>query len=148
MALSVNNGAGNATRRRRGGTSMLAEINVTPFVDVVLVLLIIFMLTAHVMDYGLQIDVPKVRAVDKSMEDLPIISINKTGDVYLGDKFVTLDGLRPAVEAQFGNAKAVYIRADAKTVWDAVAQVIAAAGAAGFQVNMVTAPEESKKGTR
>jgi biopolymer transport protein ExbD len=61
---------------------------------------------------------------------------------------VTLDGLKSAVEAQFGNANAVYIRADAKTVWDAVAQVIAAAGAAGFQVNMVTAPEESKKGTR
>jgi biopolymer transport protein ExbD len=143
MALSVNNGGGNGSRRRRGSSGMLAEINVTPFVDVVLVLLIIFMLTAHVMDSGLQIDVPKVRGVNNTAKDLPVISLNKNGDVYLGDKFVTLDGLKAAIEAQFGNTKAVYIRADAKTVWDAVAQVMAAAGTAGYQVNMVTQPEDS-----
>ena len=62
MAISVNGGNGYGSRRRRGGPGSLAEINVTPFVDVVLVLLIIFMLTAHVMEFGIEVDVPKVAA--------------------------------------------------------------------------------------
>ena len=59
MAIAVNGGGG--SRRRGGSTGAISEINVTPFVDVVLVLLIIFMLTAHVMEFGLQVDVPKVQ---------------------------------------------------------------------------------------
>ena len=62
MAITVN-GGGTSGRRRFHGTSALSEINVTPFVDVVLVLLIIFMMTAHVMEFGIEVDVPKTKPV-------------------------------------------------------------------------------------
>src|SRR5882672_10755610 len=81
MAISTNSG-GNGSRRR-GGSPPLAEINVTPFVDVVLVLLIIFMLTAHVMEYGIDVDVPKVSLVKQSAKELPIVSVQKDGNIFL-----------------------------------------------------------------
>ena len=61
MAFSMNSGGGFGSRQARHGSPALSEINVTPFVDVVLVLLIIFMLTAHVMEFGIEVDVPKTK---------------------------------------------------------------------------------------
>ena len=142
MAVSMNGGNGYGSRRRGGGYA-LSEINVTPFVDVVLVLLIIFMLTAHVMDFGLEVEVPKIKQVKETAKDLPVVTITKGGDVYLNGKMVTLDGLKPAIQAQFGTAKGVYVAADAHAIWDPIAQVTATLGEAGFQVNMVTQPEDS-----
>ena len=75
-----------AERRRFHGTTALSEINVTPFVDVVLVLLIIFMMTAHAMEYGIEIDVPKTRGVEKSTLDLPIVQITHDGRFFLNDQ--------------------------------------------------------------
>jgi biopolymer transport protein ExbD len=144
----MNGGNGYGGRRRSSG-SMLSEINVTPFVDVVLVLLIIFMLTAHVMDFGLEVEVPKVKPVKQSAEDLPVVTIRKSGDVYLNGQPVTLNGLKPAIQSKFVNAKAVYVAADAKAIWDPIAQVTAALGEAGFQVNMVVQPQDTTpKGRR
>ena len=62
----------------------MSEINVTPFVDVLLVLLIIFMITAHVMESGVEVNVPKTKSVQTSPKELPIITVTKTGTVYLG----------------------------------------------------------------
>ena len=72
-------------RRRvpvRGGAAarQLSEINVTPFVDVVLVLLIIFMLTAHVMEFGIEVDVPKVRQVKDTAQEMPVVSHHQGRD--------------------------------------------------------------------
>jgi biopolymer transport protein ExbD len=142
MAISMNGGNGYGSRRRGGG-STLSEINVTPFVDVVLVLLIIFMLTAHVMDFGLEVEVPKVRPVKESVQDFPVVTITKKGDVYLNGQPVTLDGLKPAIESKFGKPKGVFVAADAQAIYDPIAQVIATLGEAGFPVNMVTQPEDS-----
>jgi biopolymer transport protein ExbD len=148
MAISMNGGNGYGSRRR-GGVSTLSEINVTPFVDVVLVLLIIFMLTAHVMDFGLEVEVPKVRPVKESVQDYPVVTITKKGDVYLNGQPVTLDGLKPAIQAKFGKAKGVFVAADAQTIWDPIMQVTATLGEAGFQINMVTQPEDTTgKGRR
>ena len=145
MAMSVNGGSGYGSRRR-GTSGMLAEINVTPFVDVVLVLLIIFMLTAHVMDFGLEVEVPKVRAVKESAEELPIVTITKKNDIYLNGKDVSINDLKSAIQGQFGaKAKGVYVMADKETIWDPIAQVTAALGEAGFQVNMVTQPVDSTR---
>src|ERR1035438_10657134 len=74
MPISLNGGGFGS--RRRGGAS-LSEINVTPFVDVVLVLLIIFMLTAHVMEFGIEVDVPKVRTVKESAQEMPVVTIDR-----------------------------------------------------------------------
>jgi biopolymer transport protein ExbD len=145
MAISLNGGGGGGGfgTRRRGGSGSLSEINVTPFVDVVLVLLIIFMLTAHVMEFGIQVDVPKVRAVKDTAQELPVVSITKDGTTYLNEKPVNINDLQAVIRERFGTAKAVYVRADKETIWDPIAQVTAALGEAGFQVNMVTQPEDS-----
>jgi biopolymer transport protein ExbD len=142
MALSGNGGGGYGSRRRGGGAS-LSEINVTPFVDVVLVLLIIFMLTAHVMEFGIEVDVPKVQAVKDTAQELPVVTITKDGTTYLNDKPVNINDLQATIQQRFGKAKAIYVRADKETIWDPIAQVTAMLGQAGFQVNMVTQPEDS-----
>ena len=148
MALSVNGGGGYGSRRRAGGTS-LSEINITPFVDVVLVLLIIFMLTAHVMEFGIEVDVPKVRTVKESAQEMPVVTITKDALIKLNTEDVNINDLATVIKRKYGKAKGVYVRADKETIWDPIAQVTAELGAAGFQVNMVTQPEDSSsKGRR
>src|SRR5512141_2287307 len=138
MAISVNGGNGS---RRRGTTGTLAEINVTPFVDVVLVLLIIFMLTAHVMEFGIEVDVPKVTTVRDSAKEMPVVAIQSSGNIFLNEKPVNIHDLKSAILSRFGKStKGVYVRADGQATWDIVAQVTAEVGDAGFQVNMVTQP--------
>jgi biopolymer transport protein ExbD len=144
MALSVGGGGGGFGSRRRGRQmSTLSEINVTPFVDVVLVLLIIFMLTAHVMEFGIEVDVPKVRPVKENAKEMPVVSITKDGTTWLNDKPVNINDLPAAIRQRYGKTKGVYIRADKQTIWEMVAQVTAEMGDAGFVVNMVTQPEDS-----
>jgi len=139
MALSVN-GGGFGSRRR--GVSSLSEINVTPFVDVVLVLLIIFMLTAHVMEFGIEVDVPKVRHEKETAKEMPVISITRDGTTWLNEKPVNINDLPGAIRGRYGKTKGVYIRADKQTIWEMVAQVTAEMGDAGFVVNMVTQPAD------
>jgi biopolymer transport protein ExbD len=140
MAFSSNGGGHRSGRR---GGIPIAEINVTPFVDVVLVLLIIFMLTAHVMEFGLEVDVPKVRTVKESAQEMPVVTITKDGVTKLNTDDVNIADLPATIRRKYGKAKGVYVRADKETIWDPIAQVTAELGAAGFQVNMVTQPEDS-----
>ena len=147
MALSVNGGGFGS--RRRGGTSSLSEINVTPFVDVVLVLLIIFMLTAHVMEFGIEVDVPKTRNVKETAQQMPVVTITRAGEITLDGKPVNFNQLADTIKQKYAGAKGVYVRADKQTIWDPIAQVTAELGQAKLQVNMVTQPEdESAKGRR
>ncbi len=142
MAISFSNGGGYGSRRRGAGSS-LSEINVTPFVDVVLVLLIIFMLTAHVMEFGIEVDVPKVRAVKDSAQELPVVTITKDGETTLNGAPVNINDMNATIHQKFANAKGVYVRADKDTVWNIIAQVMAELGEGKFQVNMVTQPEDT-----
>jgi len=147
MAFSLNGGGYGS--RRRGVGSNLSEINVTPFVDVVLVLLIIFMLTAHVMEFGIEVDVPKVRAVKDSAQEMPVVTITKDGETTLNGAVVNINDLNATIHQKFGAAKGVYVRADKDTVWNLVAQVMAELGEGKFQINMVTQPEDTAaKGRR
>jgi biopolymer transport protein ExbD len=118
----------------------MSEINIVPLVDVVLVLLIIFMITANVMDFGLDIHVPQVRRVVNTAQDLPVISISKSGESFLNEQPVNINLLPRAIHDRFHNATSVYVRADKETPWDPIAQVVAALGEAKFEVKMVTAP--------
>src|SRR5215475_3928858 len=146
MAFSTN-GGGFGSRRRGGST--LSEINVTPFVDVVLVLLIIFMLTAHVIESGIEVDVPKTKQSQKGPQDLPIVTVGKTGEYTFNGKAVNINEIKQVIRQKYGNKQAVYVRADKNTIWDAVAQITAELGAAGFKVNMVTQPiDETPRGSR
>ncbi len=141
MAIS-NNGSGGSLRGRFHRVSTLSEINVTPFVDVLLVLLVIFMVSAHVMEFGLEIQVPEVKTVKESAKELAVVSIRKSGEVYLGDKPVKGIYNLPAMIARQGGREA-YIRADKDTAWDVIAQVLAELGEAKIACNMVTKPQDT-----
>ena len=150
MSISINGGGssgGGFGSRRRGGGGSLSEINVTPFVDLVLVLLIIFMITAQAMDFGLEVDVPKTKMVKETAQEMPIITIPKDGTYLLNGKLVNINELKTAIQTRFGkNTKGVYVMADRDTIWDVIAQVTAELGASGFQVYYVTQPADAGKG--
>src|ERR1700758_2091030 len=112
MAFSMGSMSNGGRRSRFRGTSSLAEINIVPLVDVVLVLLIIFMLTAHVMEFGLQVEVPKVKPVKENIQDLPVVQITKDGTSYLNDKPVNINLLAAQIRERYHNPTAVYLRAD------------------------------------
>ena len=114
-----------------------------PFVDILLVLLVIFMLTAHVMEYGLEVEVPEVKREKQTAELLPVITISKTGEVFLADKGVNLNLLAKELRAKFPKAKDVYVRADAGLVWQTLAQVISELSEAKVKVRLVTRPTDS-----
>src|SRR5580692_8178193 len=109
MGLS-SGGGGGGFGRRRSGPAALSEINIIPLVDVVLVLLIIFMLTAHVMEFGMEVNVPEVKQVRDSAEDLPVVQITRDGKLFLNEKPVNINQLPEEVAKRFKNAKAVYVR--------------------------------------
>lgn len=142
MAFSMDN-SGPRRGRRYGGTT-LSEMNVVPLVDVVLVLLIIFMLTAQAMQFGLEIEVPKVKTEKASAQDLNVVNITKAGELYFNDKAVNINELAAMVKA---NKKAkenlVYIRADKATPYDPIAKVVAELTDAKIGVRLVTQTDDS-----
>src|SRR5579859_898573 len=141
MAFSPGGSGSGRGRRGRFESGMLSEINVTPFVDVLLVLLIIFMLTAHVMESGIEVDVPAVKTTVETTKDLPIVSVTKEGLVYLGENTININDLAPAILKRYGK-QPVYVRADKLTPWETVAQVVAELGAAKISPSVVTKPED------
>jgi len=143
VAFSMNGGT--PGRRRFHGAPALSEINVTPFVDVVLVLLIIFMLTAHVMEFGIEVEVPKVRQVKDSAKELPVVTITKVGSLHLNENEVNINALAGEVQKRFGRNQPVYLRADKATPWDPIAQVMSVLGEAKIPVNVVTQPEDTSE---
>ena len=142
MAFNLSNGGGTGRGRFRGGTGTLSEINIVPLVDVVLVLLIIFMLTAHVMEFGLEVEVPKVRNVKDTAEELPVVTLSREGEIFLGEQPVNINLVGQEVRAKYPRMNAVYVRADKDTVWNVMAQVVAALGEAKLDVRLVTQPED------
>jgi biopolymer transport protein ExbD len=131
--------------RRSRGLAPMAEINVTPFVDVVLVLLIIFMITAHVMEYGIDVEVPKTKSVATSTKELPVVVVSKSGEIYLGTsrEIINYNRLAAEIKRRYPGQDAVYLRADGQTPFDPIANVMAVLGGAKFRVNAVTEPDEN-----
>ncbi len=151
MAFSMGGNSPGMGRSRFRGFTAMAEINIVPLVDVVMVLLVIFMLTAHVMEFGMEVDVPKVKQERTSAQELPVITITKNGWLYLNEKEVNINDLANALHQRFGNnITAAYVRADKDTIWDVIAQVVSALGEAKIQPRMVTQPmdEAERAGKR
>jgi len=95
------------------------------------------------MEFGLEIDVPKVKQQQQSARELPVISVTKKGEVYLNEAPLKLVDLRDAVLRKFGpSTKAVYVRADRNLTWDVLAQVVSEVKAAGFDARLVTKTED------
>ena len=147
MAFS-SNGNGGRSRGRFQHAGTLSDINVTPFVDVLLVLLIIFMLTAHVMESGIEVDVPAVKETKETTKDLAVISITKDARLYLGEKTVNVNELAASVVSRYGKNQTVYVRADKQVTFEIVAQVLAELGAAKIGVSVVTKPEDTSRRPR
>ena len=129
----------------RGKTqTALSDINITPLVDVVLVLLLIFMVTAPVLQSGVQVAVPQTRTVNQLTEDHLVVTIDKDQNVYLQDKPVNIHDLPSVLAANSANQKkVVYVRADQAVPFGAFASVMDAVKQAGINnISIVTQPIE------
>ena len=121
----------------------LADINVTPFVDVVLVLLVIFMITAPILESGIEVDLPKTKTVRAVSTERHVVTIDKKQTVYLGNRPVNINELGAALAERVGEdtETAIFIRADRTVPFGAFAQVVDALKEAGLtNVNIVTEP--------
>jgi len=127
--------------------STLSEINITPFVDVVLVLLIIFMLTAPILETGIEVDLPKTKTVKVLSEEKVVITIDKKQTIYVGNDPVKIQRLGETVLGQLKGAGAqpVYIRCDQSVSFRAFARVVDTLKQASLtNLNIVTEPQETK----
>ena len=118
----------------------IAEINVTPFVDVVLVLLIIFMITAGVVEFGLEIDVPRTREVATTDRNYAYVNITSKGELYFGGEPVSIYDIAELARKTNPDEPGIYLRAHRSTPWEIVAPVIAECGVNKVNVNVVTKP--------
>ena len=123
-------------------TTALADINITPLVDVVLVLLLIFMVTAPVLQSGVEVAVPQTRTVNQLTEEHTVITIDKDQNVFVQDKPVNIHDLPSVLGSSAANAKrVVYVRADQKVPFGAFASVMDGVKQAGItNVSIVTQP--------
>lgn len=128
----------------RGSRRLLAEINVTPFVDVMLVLLIIFMVTAPMMMQGVDVNLPRTKTETiTSEEERLVISITGKREIYLNEYKISLDSLQKKLQAIFQNRpdRAVFLRADQTLPYGFVMEVMAAVRQSGIKrMGMVTEP--------
>jgi len=123
--------------------SSISDINVTPLVDVVLVLLIIFMVTAPVLQSGIEVNVPKTRTVKEITEERMVISINKQQRVFLGNDPININEIKTKLRQKIRDPQhqSVFIRADQDVPFGAFATVMDAVKGAGISnVSIVTQP--------
>ena len=123
--------------------SALADINITPLVDVVLVLLIIFMVTAPVLQSGIEVSVPKTRTVKEITEERLVISIDKQQRVFLGNDAININEIGTKLRQKVRDPRgySVFVRADENVPFGAFATVMDAVKASGIaSVNIVTQP--------
>jgi biopolymer transport protein ExbD len=155
MAMNAASSSGGGGRRGRR-KPVMAEINVTPMVDVMLVLLIIFMVAAPLLTVNIQVDLPKAAGGTASNADAtPLeVTVKKTGggscvskvDVYLGDTQIGLDELGPKIKAikdsKGGGEQVVKIRGDRDTCYSDMMKVLGLARDAGYRASIVVVPEQ------
>jgi biopolymer transport protein TolR len=123
--------------------SSLAEINITPLVDVVLVLLIIFMITAPVLQSGIDVSVPKTRTVKQITEERTVISIDSKQRLYIGNDPVNIHQLGDKLHQKVRDPEndAIYVRCDKEVPYGLLAAVMDETKAAGFtKVSLITQP--------
>jgi biopolymer transport protein TolR len=150
MNVSGGDSGGGSRRFRRKSTSLMTEINITPFVDVMLVLLVIFMVTTPLMQSGVAIDLPKENVGALEIQEENIVSIRKDGAMFFNDKRVTtrdLDEKLKKVIATTPTAQ-VYLRADKGLPYGSVMKAMGTIKKAGVErLGMVTeTPTEDDKG--
>ena len=141
MAMSMGaKGKGRGRGRGRGGP--ISEINITPMVDVMLVLLIVFMVAAPLMTMGVPVDLPQTQAAAMPVKSKPItVTVTPDGAISIDGDAVTMDALVPAVAALAveGTDERLYVRGDATAAYGAVMEVMGALSAAGYsRIGLIT----------
>ncbi len=148
MGMSVGNqGMHGGGRRRRGRKkALMSEINVTPFVDVMLVLLIIFMVSAPLLTVGVPIDLPDTQAKAMNADTQPItVSVNSEGKIFLQETEIPIDEVVPKLQAiaKTGYEERIFVRGDKAADYGTVMKVMARISAAGFKnIGLVTLQEQ------
>ena len=141
-------GVQGGSRRRHTRKPVMAEINVTPMVDVMLVLLIIFMVSAPLLTVGVQIDLPQTQAKSLSQDKEPLtVTVNTKGEVYLMNSEIKVEELIPKLkaitDARGGTEERIYVRGDRTVNYGTVMRVMGRLSAAGFKrVALVTEMEQ------
>jgi biopolymer transport protein TolR len=149
--MAANAGTPVIGKRRHRRRAVMSEINVTPMVDVMLVLLIIFMVSAPLLTVGVPIDLPQSEAKSLEQDKEPLaISVNEKGTVYLQESEITLEDLIPKLQAvaqaRGGNDARIYVRGDKKVDYGTMMKVMGRLSAAGFhRVALVTEFEQGSK---
>jgi len=149
MGMSTSSQIAAPGRKRRSRRhAPMSEINVTPFVDVMLVLLIIFMVAAPLLTVGVPIDLPETQANALNSETQPItISVNEAGQVFLQETEVPADEVVPKLQAiaRNGYEERIYVRGDRNADYGTVMNVMARISAAGFRrIGLVTLQEQTQ----
>ncbi len=137
--------------RRRTYTAM-ADINITNLVDVVLVLLIVFMISAPLLQSGIEVNLPKTKAatVNEETEGI-VVTIDAKGGIYINDVWARMDNFEQALEREMSakNTSSIYLRGDSAVVYGTAIAVIGQLKDMGIDnIGLITSPEESKKGKR
>jgi biopolymer transport protein TolR len=147
--MGMGNGSdGVMGRRRHRRKPVMAEINVTPMVDVMLVLLIIFMVSAPLLTVGVQIDLPQTQAKSLDQDKEPLtVTVNTKGEVYLMNSEIKVEELVPKLkaitDARGGAEERIYVRGDKNVNYGTVMRVMGRLSAAGFRrVALVTEVEQ------
>jgi biopolymer transport protein TolR len=145
-ANAAGRGQWRSRRSRRRTTHVMSEINVTPMVDVMLVLLIIFMVAAPLLTVGVAIDLPQTQAKSLDQDREPLtVTVNDKGQVYLQNTDIKLDELIPKLQAiaKNGNDERIYVRGDKKVDYGTVMRVMGRLSAAGYRrVALITEVEQ------
>lgn len=147
MGASIKSAQQSSGRRRRSRRSApMSEINVTPFVDVMLVLLIIFMVAAPLLQVGVPLELPQARGKQLESNKEPLaVSVKASGEVFIGETQVQIDEIKAKLEAIAANGydETVFVRGDKGANYGLVAQVMGRISAGGFKkISLVTDVEE------
>ena len=148
MGMSSSKGGGYQRRGGRGRrrNSLISDINVTPFVDVMLVLLIIFMVAAPLMTVGVPVDLPETQAKEMNAQTEPItVSINNEGKVFIQETEVAMEDIVPRLEAiaKTGYEERIFVRGDQASDYGTVLRVMGRLNSAGFKnIGLVSLQEQ------
>jgi len=149
MSMSVaGGGSGGGRRRRRKRSAPISEINVTPMVDVMLVLLIVFMVAAPLLTVGVPIDLPETQAQSLNIPAEPVtLSVTLSGEIFIGDEQFSLEQALERVNEMVAQdpEQRIYVRGDAAADYGAIMRVMGALSAAGHsRIGLVTAQETGR----
>jgi biopolymer transport protein TolR len=135
---------------RQNGTTTISQINVTPLVDVMLVLLVIFMVTAPIIQQGVQVNLPQTKAgAIQGKEEQLVVAVTRNGAIYLNDNPMKLEELGRKLRSirQLQQSREVYLRADQDVRYGVVMKVVAEVKQAGIErLGMVTQPTRGEEG--